>query len=54
VLATASADPNWNVSDTFVVSVRTVSTTACVLNILRADSATGWSQVLRVSWLAWE
>lgn len=54
VLVSPSADPNWNVPDTFVASVRSVSTTNCLVNVLRVDASTGWSQVLRVNWLAWE
>jgi hypothetical protein len=54
VIATVNADPGWNVDDTFVVSVRTVSTTGCEFNIVRVDAATGWSQALRVNWMAWQ
>jgi uncharacterized protein involved in type VI secretion and phage assembly len=54
VLVSPSADPNWNVPDTFVASVRSVTTTNCVVNILRVDASIGWSQFLRVNWLAWE
>ncbi|HEX7470538.1 MAG TPA: hypothetical protein VF437_07390, partial [Verrucomicrobiae bacterium] len=54
IVATVNADPAWDVPDTFVVSVRKVSTTSCVVNILRVDSASGWLQVLRINWIAWE
>lgn len=54
VIATVNADPAWNVDDTFVVSVRNVSTTGCAFNIVRVDAATGWSQKLRVNWIAWQ
>lgn len=54
VIATVNADPAWDVPDTFAASVRKVSTTGVVVNILRVDAATGWSQVLRVNWIAWE
>jgi len=54
MVITASSDPAWNVGDTFVATVRSVSTTGCVVNIVRVDSAGGWSQLLRVNWIAWE
>jgi hypothetical protein len=54
IMATVNADPAWDVPDTFVVSVRKVSPTNCVVNILRVDSPSGWSQLLRVNWIAWE
>ena len=54
VVATVAADPAWDVDDTYVVSVRKVTLTSCVVNILRVDSASGWSQSLRVNWIAWE
>ena len=54
VVATVSGDPGYNVSDTFVTSVRATSTTSCTVNIVRVDTASGWSQVLRINWIAWE
>ena len=54
VVATAASDPAWNVGDTFVTSVRSVTTTGFVVNIVRVDSTAGWSQALRVNWIAWE
>jgi hypothetical protein len=54
VVVTVNADPASDVPETFVVSVRKVSATNCTVNIVRADSAAGWSQTLRVNWMAWE
>ena len=55
VLVSAQNDPAFsNVGDTFAVAVRTISTTSCTLNVVRVDSQNGWSQNLRVNWLAWE
>ncbi len=53
--ATAKNDPGFaNVNDTFVVSVRSISTTQVVFNIQRVDINSGWSQQLRIEWMAWE
>lgn len=54
VIATPSADPGWNVNDTFSASIRSVTTTGCVVNIQRTDSGNNWSQTLRLNWIAWE
>jgi type VI secretion system secreted protein VgrG len=54
ITATPHSDPNWVVNDTFAVSVRSATTTGCVLNVVRVDSSAGWSQILRVNWFAWE
>ena len=42
------------VDDTFAVTVRTITTTSCTVNITRTDAAAGWGQHLQVTWLAWE
>ena len=54
VVATVNADSASDVPETYVVSVRKVSATSCTVNIVRVDAAAGWSQVLRVNWMAWE
>ena len=54
VVATINADPASDVPETFVVSVRKVSATGCTVNIVRVDTAAGWSQALSVNWMAWE
>jgi hypothetical protein len=43
-------------NDVFILSVRSVTATNCVVEIYRADVAanTGWGQNLRVNWMAWE
>lgn len=42
------------VDDTFAVSVRDVTATTCTVNIVRVDTASGWSQQVKINWLAWE
>jgi hypothetical protein len=55
VLLTARNEPaQANANDTFVVSVRNVTTTTCTVNITRVDTAAGWGQLVMVDWLAWE
>ncbi len=55
ILITPQNDAGFsNVADTFVATVRNVSTKGCVVNIVRVDSPTGWSQNLRLNWIAWE
>jgi hypothetical protein len=54
ILASVANDPGWDVDDTFAVSTRRVTTTNCVVNIMRVDLNGGWSQLVRVNWQAWE
>ena len=55
VVLTASNDPAFpDIGDTFVVAARRVSTTQVVVNVVRVDAAAGWSQSLKLNWLAWE
>ena len=42
------------VDDTFAVTVRAVTTTSCTVNIVRVDNPSGWSQQVKINWLAWE
>ena len=42
------------VDDTFAVTVRDVTTTTCTVNIVRVDNPSGWSQQVKINWLAWE
>jgi hypothetical protein len=42
------------VDDTFAVTVRTVTTTTCTVNVVRTDAAAGWGQHVLVTWMAWE
>ncbi len=42
------------VDDTFAVSVRALTTTTCTVNIVRVDNPSGWSQQVKINWLAWE
>ena len=43
-------------SDTFILSVRNITTTQCTIEIFRADAVagTGWGQSFDIQWLAWE
>ena len=50
--ATVRNDPGWNVNDTFVVSVRSLTPTSVTFNILRVDVAGGWNQNLLLDWIA--
>jgi hypothetical protein len=54
VLLTPVNEGTFN--DVFIVSVRSITATNCVVEIFRADvaSGTGWGQDLKVNWMAWE
>lgn len=52
VNATIRHDPAWNVNDTFVVNVKSVSNTQAVLLIRRVDTNAPWSQNLLVDYIA--
>ena len=54
VIVTPEHEPGWNVSDTFVATVKSVSTTACTVNIVRVDVNGGWNMALRLNWIAWD
>jgi FG-GAP-like repeat len=55
IIVSLANDPGFeNVSDTFAVSVSSNSVTAFRINVVRVDTATGWSQQLRVNWWAWQ
>lgn len=55
VVMTTRNDPGFSdVGDTFVVSTRRISTSQVVVNVFRVDSASGWSQSLKLDWFAWE
>ena len=54
ILATVRNDPTWDVGDTFVVTVRKVTTTQFVANIVRVDTNAAWNQNPLLEWLAWE
>ncbi len=41
-----------NANDTWVVSVRNISTTQCVVNIIRVDTNLGWASLPHVNWVA--
>ena len=52
VSAVNQAGTDW--PDVYSVTVRRVTTTNMVVNIQRLDATAGWSQILRVSYHAWE
>lgn len=48
---------NGNISpvdDTFAVSVRDLTATTCTVNIVRVDNPSGWSQHVKINWIAWQ
>lgn len=53
---TVTAQNESAVDDVFIVTVRSVTTTQCTVNIFRANVAagTGWGQNLRLNYVAWE
>jgi len=55
IAMTARNDDSFpDVDDTFVVSTRRISASQVVVNVVRVDSASGWSQNLMLDWFAWE
>jgi hypothetical protein len=54
VVVTPRNDPSFNVNDTFVATVRSVTTTNFVVNVVRVDANAPWAQQLRADWFAWE
>jgi H-type lectin domain len=56
VIASLSGDPGFpNAGDTFSMSIRAITTTTgFTVNVVRVDTASGWSQQLRVNWQAWQ
>jgi hypothetical protein len=56
VIASLSGDPSFpSATDTFAMSIRAITTTTgFTVNVVRVDTATGWSQQLRINWQAWQ
>ncbi|MEY4875331.1 MAG: hypothetical protein RL708_480 [Bacteroidota bacterium] len=54
IVATVVSANSVPVSDVFVLTVRSISATSVTFNILRIDTAAGWSQNLKIDWTAWE
>jgi hypothetical protein len=56
VIASISGDPGFaNAGDTFAMSIRAITTTTgFTVNVVRVDTAGGWSQQLRINWQAWQ
>lgn len=52
LFASVRHDPNWNVSDVFALTIKSVSATQAVLVIRRLDASAPWSQLLQVDWMA--
>ena len=54
LVATVRNEAGFNVGDTFVASIRSISTTSVTFNIQRVDVAGGWTQNLLLNWIAME
>ncbi|PWU22036.1 MAG: hypothetical protein C5B50_00320 [Verrucomicrobia bacterium] len=54
VVATSLAQAGSDFGDTFCVTVRKVTTTNFVVNIVRVDQTNSWGQNLRIAYHAWE
>ncbi|MBN2352356.1 MAG: DUF1573 domain-containing protein [Spirochaetales bacterium] len=54
IVATVRNEPGFSGGDTFVVTVRSVSTTHFIANIVRVDKAQPWTQSPLLDWAAWE
>jgi hypothetical protein len=54
IVATVRNDPGWDGGDTFAVTVRRISNTQFVANIVRVDKALPWNQNPLLEWMAWE
>ena len=54
VFATARNQPGTGFSDSFSVSVRSISATSVILNIQRTDTNAAWAQTLIIDWFAVE
>lgn len=54
LVVTVRNDAGYNVGDTFVASIRSISNTSVTFNIQRVDIAGGWAQNLLLNWIAME
>jgi hypothetical protein len=55
VIVSVANDPAFqDLNNTFVVSVSSNSVSAFRVNVLRVDTAAGWTQQLRINWQAWQ
>jgi hypothetical protein len=54
VVISPSSGNSVPVDDTFAVTVRAVTTTSCTVNVVRVDNPSGWSQQVKINWIAWE
>lgn len=54
IVATARHEAATNYDDTFVVTIRTISSTSVTFNIVRVDQNALWAQNLLLDWMAWE
>jgi hypothetical protein len=53
ITVTPRNDPANINNDVYAVTVRSISATAAVINILRVDVAAGWGQNMQLDWQAW-
>jgi len=53
---TVTAQNEVAADDVFIITVRSITTTQCTVNIFRANvpNGTGWGQQLRLNYVAWE
>ena len=55
ILISVANDPGFpNVNDIFAASISSNSPSAFRVNVMRLDTAGGWSQQLRINWQAWQ
>ena len=56
VIASISGDPGFpSATDVYAMSIRAITTTTgFTINVMRVDTAGGWSQQLRINWQAWQ
>jgi hypothetical protein len=54
IIATVRNDPGYDVGETFAVTLRRISNTQFIANIVRVDKALPWNQNPFLDWMAWE
>jgi H-type lectin domain len=53
ITVTPRNEAGTNNNDVYAVTVRSITATGVVINILRVDVAAGWGQNLQLDWQAW-
>jgi len=54
VVVTVVGDSRQTLAETFVASLRAVGASSFEVNVMRVDAVGGWTQTLRLNWLAWQ